>query len=313
MTNDVNSKPKLLIHIGYHKTASTFWQENVFSGKSINMVDRQSVQNNILMPSPYEFNAEALNNWLKSWCTDDQLNVISDEELSGNIHTSGGGRSITYEVIERLATITGMDVIVLIFIRNQQAMIESCYRQYIKKGGCFSFKNYIRSSEKGSLRYRFPGFSFEHFKYDDVIEHCISKFGKDKVNVIPYETFKQSPENVINQLSDVVGTQLTIRDNNTNTIKNRSYSNLSVLMARVTNRFFNHDPICRHSLFGLNRLYYVLRKMYMTLDGLLPKRLVYRSYISDELATELSETYKTSNQRTTEMTGLDLKSLKYFI
>ncbi len=306
-----NNKPKLLIHIGYHKTGTTYWQKNIFSASKVNFIDRGSVRANLLTPTPYEFEAENLNQWLESRLTVDQLNVISEEELSGNIHTSGNGRSITFETIERLSKIEVAEVFILIFIRNQIQIIDSSYRQYIKRGGCFSFNHYIYSKDKGSERHRFPGFSLDHFKYDDVIKHCYKNFGKQKVIIGAYENFFSSSQTFLKDLSTKLESQLVINDKKETQQVNKSLSNLSILLSRFSNRFFGNEPISRNSILSLNFLKPYWYRFYLFLDRILPQKMIFKTYVNSEAKQMLEQYYSLSNQTTQELTGIDLEQLNY--
>ncbi|NQU35299.1 MAG: hypothetical protein HQ521_18895, partial [Bacteroidetes bacterium] len=294
-----------------HKTGTTFWQKNIFATSDVNLIDRAEVRANILAFSPYSFSAKKLNDWLEPLLDIEKLNVISEEELSGNTHTSGNGRSITYETIERLSQITVAEVSILIFIRNQQNIIDSCYRQYIKRGGSFSFKNYIYSENKGAERHRFPGFSFEHFKYDDVIEHCIKKFDKKRIIVKAYEDFVISKQDIVADVSEELGEQLIINQGSSNKLVNQSLSNFTITLSRITNRLFNQDPISRNSILGLNFLQPILHRLYLLMDKALPSKLINKPYISKELQLEINQYYASSNSRTEKITGLDLTRLNY--
>ena len=97
-------RKKILFHIGYHKTGTTFLQRNVFCLPEFNLISRKDTQKQLLALDPYRFNVDGFEDWLSEKCISDKLNVISDEELSGNIHTGGNGRSVTYETINSKVT-----------------------------------------------------------------------------------------------------------------------------------------------------------------------------------------------------------------
>jgi len=304
----MHNKPKLLIHIGYHKTASSFWQRRVFQSNGLNLLDRKEAQEVLLALSPYEFKAEKFDKWLESRLVSDKLNVLSDEEFSGNIHTAGNGRSITYETIERISGIEVADVYVLVFIRDQIDMIDSCYRQYVKKGGTTSFINYINPEKKGRLRHRFPGFSLSHFKYDDVIEHCLSRFDKNHVIAFSYEQFKNNPDVIISRLSRTFETDFPINETENVVIVNKSLSNVAVSLARISNTFFSADPISNRTMVPIPWLAKAFVKLWLLIDTLFPRSLFRTSYVSNDRKNELARYYEFSNARTRELTGIDVMS-----
>ena len=311
MENKIKDKPQLLIHIGYHKTGTTFWQERIFSNENVNLIDRILVQKLLLDASPYEYSNEKFEHWLKDQLSDDKLNVISDEELSGNIHSAGNGRSITFEMIERISQIGIAEVTVMICLRNQMKMIDSCYRQYVKKGGSFNFENYVFSEKRGAKRHRFPGFSFAHLKYDDVIRHSFERIGKDKVKIYLYEQFLENKDSVIQDLSEHLNYDLYVEANNREQLVNRSLSNFTIRLARITNCLFSSDPICRNSLLSLNRLKPVLNYLYSFIDKKFAGIVHNKSYVHAQMMEQINHYFDESNQQTQMLTGLSLADYQY--
>ncbi len=305
-------KPKLLIHLGYHKTATTFWQQQVFKSASFNLIDRKQVQQQLLSKTPYSYKSNQFNQWLEKHLVAGQINVISDEEFSGNIHTGGNGRSITYEVIERLSKITVADVYVLVFFRAQPAMIESCYRHYVKNGGCFKLKDYIFSENKGARRHRFPAFSLEHLQYHDVVEHLYRGFNSNQVLTLPYELFVQDPELVYSKLSSLLSIELFLQqESNNSRIINKSLSNLSLILARISNRFSTRDPICRNSIIDLGVITPAFRLIYKWIDRVLPESWIYHKLLSKELDNYVINYFSESNRHLELLLGYKLEKYGY--
>ncbi|PIP80033.1 MAG: hypothetical protein COW84_07415 [Gammaproteobacteria bacterium CG22_combo_CG10-13_8_21_14_all_40_8] len=315
--NIVPKKPKLLIHMGYHKTATTFWQRQVFSIPCFNLIDRLQSQAHFLEKTPYNFSAKALNEWLAQVIDPNKMNVISDEELLGNIHTGGNGGSITYEVIERIAAIEGVELYILLFFREQTSMIESCYRQYVKKGGCYSIQNYIYPP-KSAVRHRFAAFSLEHFMYHDAIEHLQRKMSKKNVLALPYEKFCEKPNEVYAELGKLLGSQkleVAIRDGlkllDGQKTSNKSLSNLSLILAKVFNRLSRHDPIARHSFIHIPYIDVIFKKLYEGIDRFIPRKYRYLSLLSSEQKSNLRELYCLSNSKLEKLLGISLAQYGY--
>ena len=92
--------------------------------------------------------------------------IISDEELSGNPHTNGNGGLMQRLILERLKLLTeSYEIKLFCTIRKQTEVIESSYRQYIKKGGTRRLDEYLQLNCSINTRYRNPGFSVFHFDY----------------------------------------------------------------------------------------------------------------------------------------------------
>ena len=111
--------PKIVIHVGLHKTGTSFLQAEIFPKiKNVNYIGMLRYGSKI-----YE----------------DKLNIISDEELSVNPHLppchgnyfDSGQRNV---IAERLQSIFPNAKIIL-GIRNKDTWLRSVYSQYVKGGG----------------------------------------------------------------------------------------------------------------------------------------------------------------------------------
>ncbi len=184
---------KLLIHIGYHKTGTSWLQTHLFPNAALGFgqVDRDLLRNSVIGKRPLEFCASecaaALAPEIEQQQRQGLCPVLSHEALSGNIH-AGGYQS--KEIADRLQTMFSSAKI-LIVIREQRAMIQSCYQQYIKIGGQSTLKEYVLPPERWSSR--IPLFSLDNFKYHLLIDYYHKLFGEANVCVIPYELFFSEP------------------------------------------------------------------------------------------------------------------------
>jgi len=297
---------KIFIHIGYHKTGTSRLQQVFASHSDINLIERRVCQRLLLEPTPYDFDIESVEREFNKYVDPDKVNVISDEELSGNIHTGGNGRSITYEVIDRLSKFQRYDVHLIISIRNQLDMIDSCYRQYVKKGGCRPLVNYLYPERVGSHRFRFPGFSFSHFKYSDVISHGHRALGNENVTVFVYEAIKHSLEVPFFELFGLTYSNEGVT--RPAAIVNRSYSDFALSVARLTNRFCAEDPICQQSIFTSDKLYRLLLKAYLSFPRQSRKKL-----LGNHIKQTINDFYAQDNAFTADLLKVDLKSLGYSV
>jgi hypothetical protein len=285
----------LYVHIGFHKTGTTYLQRYFNKNDAVNLIDRKLIQEELLEPSPYAFDIKRFEKILSEEYRKDKVNVISDEELTGNIHSGGNGRSIAFEVIERLASIKNFEVKIIMLIRSQVDMIDSCYRQYIKKGGCNSFNQYINPNFR--YRHRQPGFNLEHFKYDDIINHLYLKLGKENVYVSLYEQVKVDLDIYISSI-------LSLEKMDLNIVKkaNHSYSNLAIVLARVLNRFCTFDPICDNKIIESEYGYKLLRKFLSNVS----KVTKCNSYIDNDKLATIRSYYNDSNNNTARLLDVDL-------
>ena len=167
-----------LIHIGYHKTASTWFQRVGYrSGNNIELVNDENkggdgfFYKNFIEPSNFQFNKDKFNDefFSKFYKKNKKFKIICDENLSG--HSWTGNRSDI--LLERLFEVFGYVKIVII-IRRQLDMIQSLYRNYVMSGGLLPYFKLIKDINlEGHL-------IFEKLKYNLLIKAYQKKFKKKK-------------------------------------------------------------------------------------------------------------------------------------
>ena len=145
----------VLIHIGYHKTGTTWLQRNVFPDASLGFrvgLAKRDIHRLLVRPRALNFDAATCRAEIaKSLGVDegdDHVPVISSEELCSNPH---GGAFLEKELADRLAdTLPGARV--LIVVREQRAMIASTYKQYVRAGATHSLQTYLSPPQPGDRR-----------------------------------------------------------------------------------------------------------------------------------------------------------------
>jgi len=188
-----------LIHIGYHKTASTWLQRHLF-GKQPGYT-RLDLDKAIYLQHPFHFDAPAMARDYAARLAETPpgtVAVLSNERLSGHPHSGGHDSK---EIADRLRAVFP-SARILIVVREQKAAILSSYFQFIKKGGLCSLSNYLNPARDGHV----PLFNPDHFRYDGLIRYYIDLFGRDRVCVLPYEMFRDAPDRFIERLSVFAGT-----------------------------------------------------------------------------------------------------------
>ncbi len=307
---------KTLIHIGYHKTGSTFLQRRIFKHHPrIHVVNRKELKRVFLRVGSLHFDAAGAGEWIAAQRRTAESGrdsmVISDEELSGNIHTGGNGGYLPKEVADRLHTVLP-DAQVAIFIRNQYDIIESVYRQYVKKGGTLGIKKYL--FDQGGLNHRFPLFSFDHFEYHPLIAYYIALFGRERVHVFLNEEMKNDIDAF---LADFFA-RTSIPPADGASRKERKWANVrmsfaSIFLARLTNRFYGSDPINRRVIVHIPGFYKICRAVYRGIDRLSIVRSIdrKRSFLSDALRDRITERYASSNRKLASLINVDLSDHGY--
>jgi hypothetical protein len=209
----------VLVHIGYHKTASTWLQKHVFHDDSeifvpITTVDGDNLakkfifgENGYLLP-PFDSNGHVIEQSLRDFvsrkreCSQNKVFVMSSERLSGNPHASGFDSKKISEMIKEVFPAAK----ILIIIREQKSFILSIYFQYLSIGGRLSLTRYCSALDDG----RRPYFSPHHINYLSLIKHYNALFGDDNVLVLPYEMFAKEPLRFVDRISAFLNRKIEV-------------------------------------------------------------------------------------------------------
>lgn len=230
----------IIIHIGYHKTGTTWFQNNFYPAlHEAKYVPRDYVARALISPRALVFDPVAAREIVLSYFAGGnpgQL-ILCEEGLSGNPHFGGYHGCLTKVVADRIyETFPGAKIV--IFIRNQIDIIASAYSEYIKAGGTYPIEKYLfidRYIENAQPQ-RIPQFSFDHFDYNKLVEYYCNLFGDKKVFVFVFEGFFKDLNssiinfcNLLNIRADIKGVDMGA--------KNISLSLRLMSIMRFVNRF----------------------------------------------------------------------------
>lgn len=309
----------LLIHIGYHKTATTWLQEHLFRNAALGFAVRNGadrILREFVTRPPFAFDpartqATLLKHGLDMPVTA-QVAVITQERLSGSPHT-GGYDSQT--IANRLNQVFP-EARILIVIREQQAMILSGYKQYVRNGGRQSLGLYLSPPDNGANH--IPAFRYEFFEYHQLIQYYQALFGPDRVLVLPYELFVKTPRDFVERILSFCGLPDCPEQLSTLPFQERSHPSLSFystnlkrfasLVADVPSRYqhrgwFVLTPDQRHRLLAWLEW----------LDPRLPKivRQPAEAKAQAFIRREVRDRYTESNHLTSQLIGIDLDQYGY--
>ncbi len=187
------------IHVGYHKTASSFLQLNYF-----NKIDNLCVLNeeiptlqkdlwfykNFVNVGENEFNLEKMTSQLRNAIQlSNQMNkkktvkCISEENLSGDIYTGENALIL----MKRIYQIFGKTKI-LIVLRNQLDWLLSAYGNYVLHKGNLTLEKWLKRYGRDLL---------SKINYSYLLEEYAKLFGFHNINIIPYENLFE-PDHGIN-------------------------------------------------------------------------------------------------------------------
>lgn len=260
------------IHVGFHKTATTWFQNNVFSehpqiqylGKAY--PDHPSyrmseLKEQIISEPDTTFSVKRTQERLGTILQDHPLNGYRTRGMSYEGLSAGdnwfGGR--TFYVADRLRKVfNDFNVKIILGIREQRSMIESMYSEYVKLGGSESLDRLLFSP------FNDADDILDKLKYGPVIKYYQETFGSNNVKVYLFERFQQEKDRVLSEICDFLGVNPPELDQETTDKKsNARLSKFGLGAMRVSNHFFfaplnNLSPITMGS--------YLLSHLFRKLD-----------------------------------------------
>lgn len=297
-----------IIHIGYHKTGTTWFQNEFYPlVRNKEYISRKEVQKLFLSKGGLSFDANSVKNYIGEKYPKEI--IICEEELSGNIHTGGHHGFLTSGMCERLDSVFSNPQII-IFIRNQIDIIASTYKQYIKKGGNHSIEKYLFHED--TYPHRKPLFSFEHFDYYKFISKYEKKFGKENLKIFAFEKFLENKHEFINDY--IKKFDFDINEEKIDyEAKNPSFGKLSLNLAKLRNLFTNKDVLYKYYILDIPYVFkggnYILNKINQM--NWISYRISTEELLGEKLIHQIKKYYKDSNKLLSNRYGLDLEKYDY--
>ena len=233
---------RLLIHIGYPKTGTTFLQSEYFpflesEEFKINYIPSRFIQSGlelIMNGIPFIDSKAIILNLIEKYMEEDSLNIISHESLIGAIFY----KSLNSKLIAKRLKEIFPHAHILISIRNQVDICRSLYIQYIHEGGHRKYTDfYYASGLNRPLFIDDQKVNLDIFKFEFLIKHYQNIFGQDNVSVLPFEQYIKNPNCLTNRLTEVFGNIHFLGKENKKK-KNESLGKRQIAIARRLNRIF---------------------------------------------------------------------------
>ena len=250
----LNTMRRVTIHVGLHKTATTFLQSSVFP----------YVENYTLVTRPYTQLNHAFN---KLQYADDSL--YSEDEFRSAINTidsdsvifsdeSFSGKPTFFSYInraiiaKRLASVFP-DANIILFIRDQKDIMVSHYSSYVKMpygtakitdlyrkaSGTFEYDDYRKTPsgyDHNSIYYNTNDFhiNLDCFKYTPLINLYTKYF--ENLHVFTYEDFKRDLDATVDRLSDIMQESIAVKSTQR---ENKSLNGSMLVKKRILNNILS--------------------------------------------------------------------------
>lgn len=192
----------VLIHIGYHKTATSWMQQFLFHPENgyFPVADHADVHRHVTSPHGLWFDPDDMRRLIaerSAAAPPGTLPVVSSEILSGNPHYGAHESDVYAERLKRIAP----EAKILISIRAQMRVLPSIYMQYLLRGGTLSHDRYL----EGEAEVGYLAFSPDHFAYDRLVALYQSLFGAENVYIQTQEALKADMDGAVRAMAAAVG------------------------------------------------------------------------------------------------------------
>lgn len=300
-----------IVHIGYHKTATTWLQKSVFPRTSSHdFLPRKVVQQAFLAAPGLHFDADEARHLLGIEGRNRPL-LLSEENLSGYLHNGGLHGFLAPEVARRIKAALP-EAHIVIFIRNQFDICRASYAQYVSGGGTWGPRRYFDTARtmRGALTrpWKAPMFELEHFEFDRLVAHYDNLFGRERVHVYPYEALRD-PAALLTRLATETGLVLD-GDTASGGKANASLGAGALMLLRGVNLFTRQSVVNKDWLIDLpggQGLRHAAKWLLARAPGLNRKSAQLPRAVRERIAAH----YPQSNQRLMALRDLPLADLGY--
>jgi len=310
---------EVILHIGYHKCASTYLQTYVFPMLPVNFrmkwgKDPRRLYREMLdYVRCKDFDPHIFLKWIKTyWPTRYKVTLISNEELSGHPH---GYNTIDWRQIAINLKKTFPNAKILVIIREQLSWLKSLYafKVVIKGEEIRKFNEFVKEESKIGLT--------DKLEYDRLIKFYVSLFGVNKVLVLPVELLMYEPDVFHGAILDLMGFQSIKKDifKSSARLNVSPKKEMSIHTARILNNVFLRiykvfQPFMYHPWYDyqFRHLYYRMRRNFiMSFTKYFNKGA--EITLTPELRELLLVRYAHSNLRLQKFTPFSLEKLGYSI
>lgn len=303
-------KQQVLLHIGYHKTATSWMQQRLFVPEHgyLQIARHPEVWDHIVAPHGLLFDPEGMRAVIRdglSKLPEGKVPVISSEILSGHPFFGGMGSD---DYARRLKAIAP-DAKVMISIRSQNRILTSVYMQYLLRGGTMSPELFFA----GDPELGFHGFRAEHFEFHRLITLYQELFGAGNVHIVTQESLRTDMDGAMSRLAEFAGNREFTGVLPTHRAAYApSYPEYAVPILRRINKFqksvLTPAPTIRIGTtpYGFYRGFgYILRRppFSWVMGGIHP--------VSQYVETKFSGRYTESNRKLAEIAGHYLDLTEY--
>jgi hypothetical protein len=297
----------LLLHPGFHKTATSWLQTTVFAEQRLfrALMGHRDISDLLVAQHDFDFDpaqARAEIARLRERTQPGIVDVISSEILSGNIIM--GSRDCV-PLAARLAAACPPPAKVLLTVRAQLPIMKSIYLQYIKRGGRLDIEEYLAFKPEPGYFWFDPG----TLEFDRLVLTYAAHFGAENVMVLPQELLARDRARYLRLLCEFVGLDESEPERDLGKVSARGISPpvSGVPILRIANSM-RQSPLNPASPSRLNALGDLIQSAgyRWTLGEARAERR-----IGQAISAKLAGRYGASNRRLQPFAPVDLAGLGY--
>lgn len=224
---------RIYLHIGYHKTATTFLQHAIYPEmRNVTYINKEYIREDfrrVRLKKLSDSEIKQIRDYINSFHEGKPL-LISNEALSGSPFAPRKTKTQAkiLQDLRRIFPASDYDVRIIVGIREQVELLTSLFVQHLHQGGVRNGPEYIKHLEQtGSL---------ENFHFHNYLREIEKIFGDDRVYVMVYEHFKENfSVEMLKLLNYMSEPEIPPYQNKG---RNKSFGKLQVAIARRLNRLF---------------------------------------------------------------------------
>ena len=309
-------KKDIIIHIGLHKTGTTFLQAMVFPelknifARSLHMLPKSesSPFNQILTGKFADMNAQELEylkrdiyNYVDSSVNDSNI-ILSREDLTCHFHWEYNQEK--NEKIFNTLKEFFPDAEFFFVIRKQDSWINSMYAQ-VRKYSHLAFLNLNEfiGYKNGKFIENKKYLDIQNVDWNKIIEFVEHKFGKENIYILPYEMFKENPKKFLKRFYEHYNIESYYPENN-EIINKRQACFSSTLYSKYL--YYRYKmPAKMQKILEKNDKGFLKWSQNINIKVKIPK-------LSKKQAKQVMEIHKENNKKLAEYIGMDLSQYGYY-
>lgn len=301
-------RKKIIIHIGFPKTGTSFLQLHLFP--NLNDVYLLPTRDNPMGDLMYSQMYHAQNPLLLDLNTikekidtyiakiKEQTIIISNENLVGCEYENFNDNKYISEILKYVFP----NAKILLVFRRQDKYLNDLYLQMLRKRKCLRINRFLnfkdgRFNDYTKAIISKPNISIRTLDWNLFYRNYVNLFSRENVLFLPYELLKENSELFIENIVNFIGTK-KLYPSTPNIIENRSYSQLSAYVALI----LNYIPCSLPPVISK----YIYRKI---LDSIFYKEA---NFINKEKKDKILAFHGCNNKQLERSVGIDLKKYHYY-